>query len=421
MKREVVQAMIALSCALLAAALFAGPPAGDSKVGAGRPLPNRPLFLDVFRSQDEPVVTKPVEWASAVGEQRGWLLRPKSDERLPALIVIANSGEDEFFLQSARDLAGIGYVVLIVPLERNAIGMPAGMSEAGQADAIRRERVLAQLGSAARWLRRREDVFPEKVGLLGWGKHARWALEAAAAHDLQAAVLIDVELPLALDAPLSFGLRRTAVLIIRGTSAATVLEREQLANLNRALTEARIEHRVFEFDHAKIGFLQAGFLQSGRRDAAETKSVDHAWFEIYEYLGKHVEDAEQKPTQVAGRGPDAAQPALPFVSIADVMRAVNGPTGVRGAVAESLSEAPQNEKDWKLLRARSAVMADAGVLLMSLKPPRGTAATWQRHTASYRDAAATLVAAADRRNVAETRQAFDRFNTTCARCHADHR
>jgi cytochrome c5 len=60
-------------------------------------------------------------------------------------------------------------------------------------------------------------------------------------------------------------------------------------------------------------------------------------------------------------------------------------------------------------------------LLMSLKPPRGTAATWRRHAASYRDAAATLVAAADRRNVADARQAFDRFNTTCSRCHADHR
>jgi hypothetical protein len=183
---------------------------------------------------------------------------------------------------------------------------------------------------------------------------------------------------------------------------------------------------VFEFDHAQTGFLQAGFLQagflqSGRRAASETKSVDHAWFEIYEYLGKHVEDAEQKLPQVPGPSSDAAQPALPFVSIADVMRAVNGPTGVRGAVAQSLSEAPRNEKDWKLLRARAAVMADAGVLLMSLKPTKGTAATWQRHAVSYRDAAATLVAAADRHKVADARQAFDRFNKTCNRCHADHR
>jgi dienelactone hydrolase len=415
-----IRAMLSLRSVLLVAALFAGPIAVAARGEAGPRLAGRPLFLDVFRSPDEVVVTKPVEWASAIGQQRGWLVRPKSDERLPALLVIANpianARADDFFLKSARDLAGIGYAVLVAPLERDAIGVPAGTIHAEQADAVRPERVLAQLGSAARWMRRRADVFPDKVGILGWGNATRWALEVAGAEDLQAAVLVDVELPLAIDAPLSIGLRRTAVLIIRGTSQATVLDQEQVARFKRALAGARVEHRVLELKSAK-----RGFLESGRLDGADAKSADHAWFEIYEFLGKHVEDAELKPLLAADRSPEAAPSASPFVSIGDVMRAVNGPSGVRGGIAQSLGEAPRDDADWKLLRARAAVMADSGVLLMGLKPSKGTTASWRRHAASYRDAAAALAAAADRRSFDEARQAFDRLNTSCGRCHAEHR
>ncbi len=255
----------------------------------------------------------------------------------------------------------------------------------------------------------------------GWeswagGRRRRWALEVAAAQGLQAAVLTDVELPLPIDAPLSIGLRRTAVLIVRGTSEDTVLDQERVARLERAFAGAPVEHRMLEFKSAKTGF-----LESRRRDASDAKSADHAWFEIYEFLGKHVEDAGLKPPIIASRDSEAAQSAPPFVSIGDVMRAVNGPSGVRGGVAQSLGEAPRGEKDWKLLRARAALMADSGVLLMGLKPSKGGRASWQRHAASYRDAAAALTAAADHRNFADARQAFDRLNTSCVGCHSDHR
>jgi hypothetical protein len=86
-----------------------------------------------------------------------------------------------------------------------------------------------------------------------------------------------------------------------------------------------------------------------------------------------------------------------------------------------LVEAPREEKDWKLLRARAAIMADSGVSLMGLKPPKGGPGSWQQHAAAYRDAAAALVNAADRRKFADARQSFDRLNTSCGRCHLDHR
>jgi len=405
-----------MTSALLAAALVAGPPAAGAKDGTGRPLPDKPLFLDVFLARDQVVVTKPVEWVSAIGQQRGWLVRAKSDERLPALLLIASGPANDFFLQSARELAGIGYAVLLVELDQNQTGASAGTAPARQSDAILRERGLAQLCSAARWMRRRDDVFPDKVGVLGWGNTARWALEVAAAQDLQAAVLTDVELPLVIDAPLSIGLGHTAVLIVRGASEATPLGGEDVARLERAFGGAHVEHRVLEFKKVK-----AGFMDNRRRDAFDAKSADRAWFEIYEFLAKHVEDADLKAPFMASRGSDDAQAARPFVSIGDVMRAVNAPSGVRGGVAQALGDAPREEKDWKLLRARAAIMANSGVLLMGLKPPKGGPGSWRQHAAAYRDAAAALVNAADRRNVADARQAFDRLNTSCGRCHSDHR
>jgi len=410
-----VKARRAIACVLLGASFVACLPAGDGRVAPARPLSDRSPFLDAFLAPNAAVVKRPVEWVSAFGEQPGWLFRADTNERLPALLLIANPRANDFFLRSARELASIGFAVLLVEIDEKEIGAPAHAPAVKQ-DAIRLERGLAQLSSAVRWVRRRDDLFPDKIGVLGWGKSAHLALELAAAQNLQAAVLTDVELPLVLDGQLSIGLRQTAVLIVRGGSENTLLDGGLVARLERAFGVAHVEHRVLEFKSAKTGF-----MDSGRSDVFDAKSADRAWFEIYEFLGKHVEDAELKTQERAGGSSDVAQADRPFASIGDVMRAVNGATGVGGEVAQSLGEGLREEKDWKLLRARAAIMADAGGLLMELKPTRGSQSSWRRHAASYRDAAAALAAAADRRNLAEARQAFDRLKTNCNRCHSDHR
>jgi dienelactone hydrolase len=411
-----VKTMLAVALALFAAALVASLPAGDAKDGPAQPLSERSPFLDALFAPKPAVVTKPVEWVSAFGEQQGWLVREKTNERLPALLLIASPRENEFFQQSARELASIGFAVLLVEIGGTQKGVIPGSAPTKQKEAIRLERELSQLCSAVRWVRRSEDVLPDKIGVLGWGRTAHLALETAVAQSLQAAVLTDAEWPLLLDASLSIGLRQTAVLFVRGAAEETASNRELAARLERALALAHVEHHTLEFRSAKTGF-----MDSQRPDAFDSKSADRAWFEIYEFLGKHVEDAELKTPLIAGRGSDFSPAAHPFVSIDDVMRAVNGASGMCGDVSQSLNEGPREEKDWRLLRARAAIMADSGVLLMSLKPPKGSASGWQRHATAYRGAAAALAAAADRRNIDEARQAFDRLKKNCDRCHADHR
>jgi dienelactone hydrolase len=412
---EIIHALAAVAFVIVAVALAWPVPPLLAQATPLRAKPGRVrvaradnrLFLDVFRSQDEPIVTSGAEWETALGKQHGWLVRPKSTERLPALLLLAAGDARDFALQSAREMAGIGYVVLVVPLDRDK---PPGSPPT---DAATRERRLARLAPAVRWLRSRDDVFAYKVGVLGWGAEARWALELAAACNLPAAVLTDGDLPLALDAPLTLGLARTVLLIVRATSDSPAQPDPQAARLKNALAAAHIQHRVFDFKEARPGFMQA------RRTAAESTAADHAWFEIYEFLGKHVEDAE--PISPLARGPQSASSTAPVVTIADVMRAINSPTGLRGQIARTVNEGPRTDKDWHLLRAQAAVMTDAGTSLLNLTPPRGTASSWQRHATTYRDAAAELTTAADHHNLPAARQGLDRLNASCSRCHTDHR
>jgi Cytochrome C' len=159
-----------------------------------------------------------------------------------------------------------------------------------------------------------------------------------------------------------------------------------------------------------------------RRTPAEATAADHAWFEIYEFVGKYVEDAEPVSSSLTPTGIPARQAgSTSYVTIADVMRAINSPTGLRGQVAGTVNAGPKSDKEWKVLRAQSAVMADAGSSLLELTPPRGTATSWQHHAATYRDAAAELATAAEHRNLGSARQAFERLNASCSRCHEDHR
>jgi dienelactone hydrolase len=400
---------------LVAAASIVCLHAGDTKEQPAHSLSDRSPFLDAFLAPNAAIVEKPVEWVSALGAQRGWLFRADTNERLPALLLIAGPRASDFFPQSARELASIGFAVLLVEIEGEKTGVAAETATAQQG-AVRLERELAQLSSAVRWLRRRDDLFPDKIGVLAWGKSAHLALNLAAAQNLQAAALIDVELPLVLDGPLSIGLRQTAVLIVRGAFENTLSDRELVARQERAFGVAHIAHRVLVPKSAKTGF-----MDSGRRDAFDEKSANHAWFEIYEFLGKHVEDAELNQPERAGGSSEVAHTDRPYSSIGDVMRAVNGATGVCGEVAQSLGEGLREEKDWKLLHARAAIMSDAGGLLMELKPTRGSQSSWRRDAALYREAAAALAAAADRRNLAEAHKAFDRLKTNCNRCHSEHR
>lgn len=373
-------------------------------------------FLEAFLSyQNVTVVSRPVQWVSAVGRHDGMLVRDDGNERLPALLLIERDSASAFAQRSAEELAGIGYAVLLVELDPGRTGDGGARHRRGS-DEAQRERALAQLSAAVRWLRRRDDVFPDRIGALGWNAAARWALETAAAGGTQAAVLVDPPLPMALDAELATGLRHTAVLVVRGSANTSLLEGEFLTRLKRELDADGIAHDVLEFDKA-----ETGFMGDGRPDALDAASADRAWFEIYEYLAEHVEEAALDKFSTGRDSPNDGQTPHRFCSVADLMRALNTSSGVRAALEQSLADEPQSEEDWQKARARAALMADGGELLLGLKPSKGVSSVWRGHAASFRDSAAAIAVAADRRDYSAARQALKQLNMSCGRCHIDHR
>lgn len=387
-----LKAALTVTGLLLSVALFAPPSGAADQANRSNRMRPLPLFLDVFRTPDEPIVVEKIEVDRRSGE-RGSLYRPKSDEQLPGLLLIAGGATPEFFAQSAQELASIGYAVLIVP--------------AAKADRVgRSERTTVFARNAARRLKSRKDVFPDKIGVLGWGPAGICALEVASAESAQAAVLVDPDAPITFDNRLLAGLKHTDVLIVQGSPGTR-------DRLSQRLASGQVAHRLWNVAGAIPGFMD---FRSG--PAFDSKTADHAWFEIYEFVGKYVEDAGSKTT-LAVR--NERTNARRFASIADAMRKANGPAGARTALARTLNEGPRGEGDWKGLREQSRVLAACGAWLMNQTPRKGTAADWRRHAASYREAAQALADAVERSSSTDAQSALSRLNSSCARCHAEFR
>lgn len=370
-----------------------------------------PPFLEVLQSVHQvTVTTKQVHWPSAIGKRQGLLAQPDDNEKLPALVVFAGDSDSEFYKRAAREFAEIGYVVLVVdlpPIDETDREVPA--------DAIIHEQTLSSLTAAVRWLRGRDDVSADRIGAVAWSAAATWALELTADQHLQACVLCDAQLPRRMPPALASQLRGTGILLVNGTAGQVLLDAEIVAPFKQSLAAAGIDHQQLAFDKTL-----PGFMDSARKTAFDLHTADRAWFEIYEFLGKHVEDADIKQL-LAERGQTASRPLKQFASIADLMRVLNAPTGVRGQLSKALGDGPADEMEWKQVASQAALLAESAELLSVRQPPKGKTATWLRHTATYRNAATSLSTAATARDLSAARAALLRLNNTCGQCHLDHR
>ena len=369
-----------------------------SAAPAQDPAGKLPPFLKEFLVKDPPILTKAVKITSAVGPVTGYVARPDTQEKLPAVLLLHDAdGLTEWMKLNAREISSIGYVVLAIDLRHRVAAKPQAEQE---------EKVLAELSAAVRWLRKRPDVFPERIGVVGWSWGAGQALALAAATPLQACVICDG--PLSCDAPLVTGLRDTAVLGI--FSAPDTARAKELGAFRHALDDARIPHKFHLFPGTKVHFMGP----PTRKEYVE-EPAEQAWFEIYEFLGKHVEDAGlSKEKKVLGKTKSQA-------TIADIMRAVNQPAGVRGVLIEALKEKPADEQQWKQVRANAVLLAEAGHWLENMKPNKGSETDWRRKASLFQNTASRIVAAADSRDYQSARLALQELGNQCAACHKLHR
>jgi hypothetical protein len=256
-------------------------------------------------------------------------------------------------------------------------------------------------------LRRRPDVESERVGVVGWARGGEQALALAAATSVQACVVCDVPVP---DDPAVLrGLRGTALLGLFGGKEPTLHKR--LDKFRKALAEIDIPHKVQIYDSAG-----AGFMGPADGKAFDAAAADRAWVELYEFLGKYVEDAPLRTSAAPAVGAPSA-----VASIADIMYAVNDPTQVRGALMQALEQKPAGPRQWDHIRADAALIAEVGNLLQARTPRKGTREHWLAQVKAYTAAAETIVGAADGRDYPAAQRGLKELNARCAACHDQHR
>jgi dienelactone hydrolase len=373
--------------------------------------PDRGLapFLEVFQAnQQPPVVTQVITIPSPGGDVSGLVARPDSKERLPAVILIpGKEGLTEWTKGNTHDLAGIGYVVLALNLQTKQLqpAMPAPIETENVSD----EQTLASLSACVRWLRRRPDVLRYRIGVVGWGWGGSQALNLAASVPVQACVICDGQ-PIC-DAACLAGLRHTAVLgIFAGQER---IASKSIPAFERALAEKGIVHRIKTYEG--VG---ARFMGPSSQPSYSHLAADRAFVEIYEFLGKYVEDAPEKLIQASSGIPDANNSLL---TIADIMLAVNAPEGVRGNLMKALETEPATQSQWDRIRANAAIIGEAGNLLQNRRPPKGKQADWQDQTKAFREVADQIVSAAEQRNIAGARRGLKDLANRCTSCHEMHR
>ena len=374
---------VALAAAVVAAPAESGnatrdlPPfLEDFQAGQLRDLP---LFLDdFFADRETPVVARAVEFPGAAGPVHGYWARPERAQPLPAALLVYDQAPWTAWMQTnARQLASIGYEVLALNVQRHRLAAAGAFTD---------EAALAELSAAVRWLRGRKDVLPNRLGVVGWGWSGGQALALAAALPVQACVLCDAPLPN--EAGVILGLRGTPVLAVYGANAANAKE---LPAFNKRLAARQGVCKLHVAPQVHAGFMGPPASKEYVHDAAED-----AWVEIYNFLEKYVEDA--RPNELP------AKPASSVATIADLMRAVNEPAGLRGTLSRALEQEPKNERQWGQIRANAALIAEAGAWLQARTPPKGLAGHWQKQAQAFTAAATAIVDAADRHDYAGARQ-----------------
>ncbi len=339
----------------------------------GDPWFTRP-FLELFRRQEAGprLVTESVEIDAGASKLPGYLVRPAVPEKLPALLLApGEKGLTPELQQSARELAGAGYVTLAV-----AYDQPPAAAGSPLMRTISEEQTADRLGAAVEWLAAQPFTDPERLGAIGWEASTGRVLRLAGRGKLQAAV-------------------------VSGADVCTEVQSlPPLKNLPVLVL-------------ATGGRRDCAALEAPLRVAAAEADAEQTWVEIYEFLAKHVEDARA-----------TAAPASPegqIARIVDIMRVLSSNEGVRGRLAQSLAAPPASEEQWEQARSEAAIVAEAGNLLLARRPPKGTVSGWRERATAFRGEALTLLHAIERRDFSAAQQSLRTMPQTCAACHADYR
>lgn len=136
------------------------------------------------------IKTQWVQYTSGADTVKAFLAMPDMDGAFPALILIHEwYGLNEWIQHNAKEFAQRGYVALAIDLYRGKVATSSdeahelmrGLPEA---------RVTRDLRAAFKVLRERDDVYPDRIGAIGWCMGGGYALVAATSVEGLAAAVV---------------------------------------------------------------------------------------------------------------------------------------------------------------------------------------------------------------------------------------
>ena len=133
----------------------------------------------------------------------------------------------------------------------------------------------------------------------------------------------------------------------------------------------------------------------------------------------------------------AAVMALTGLGVIGMSLASAGTTATRAKtvkqVMETLNKGPKSESaklkaalaaktpDWDAIQSSTKQYVDLGPALAENDPPKGTKESWKTQSESFASQAKALGAAADKKDLAATKTAFQKVSMSCMGCHRAHR
>lgn len=132
-----------------------------------------------------------ISYASSPGQASGYFSFPSSAGKHPALIVIQEWwGVNDWIKQQADKFAGEGYVALAPDLYRGKVAADPSLAHELMRG-MPEDRAMNDLKGAFAYLAARNDVDPERIGVIGWCMGGGYALQLALAEPRIAATSIN--------------------------------------------------------------------------------------------------------------------------------------------------------------------------------------------------------------------------------------
>jgi cytochrome c556 len=119
----------------------------------------------------------------------------------------------------------------------------------------------------------------------------------------------------------------------------------------------------------------------------------------------------------------AAQAAAKGLSVMDLMLVIHDGNGLLVQVRKALQgDGPADEKAWKSVQARAAVMTSlVESILVQATPTKGDKASWKQKTTAYLGAVKALAAAATKEDAGTAKEAATKLAKSCTPCHDAHK